>query len=76
MNFSRSSRPAGSALAQKRIRKLPCFNACPLGHGDDLKQHCHSPIEYKVMPTYGNACASGWMSIGAGCCKKEALGSV
>jgi len=71
VNCSKSSSPAGSALAQKRIRKLPGFNACPLGHGDDLKQHCHSPIDYRVMPTYGNACASGWMSIGAGTARRR-----
>jgi hypothetical protein len=76
VNCSRSSSPAGSALAQKRIRKLQGFNACSLGHGDDQKQHFHSPIDYEVMPIYGNVCASGWMSIGSGCCKKETLGSV
>jgi hypothetical protein len=57
VNGLRSSSPAGSALAQKRIRKLPGFNACPLGHGDGLKQKYLSPIDYEVMPTYGNVCA-------------------
>jgi hypothetical protein len=41
---------------------------------NDLKQHCNSPIYYEVKPTYGKACDSGWMNIGAGYCKKKTLG--
>ncbi len=66
--------PSGPALAQKRIPKLPGYNECPLGYVNDLKQHCNSPINYEVMPTYGKACPSGWMNIGAGYCKKKTLG--
>jgi len=62
------------ALAQKRIPKLPGYNECPLGYVNDLKQHCNSPIDYEVKPTYGKPCASGWMNIGAGYCKKKTLG--
>jgi hypothetical protein len=64
----------GPALAQKRIPKLPGHDQCPLGYVNDLKQHCNSPIYYEVRPTYGKPCASGWMNIGAGYCKKKMLG--
>ncbi|NQV11118.1 MAG: hypothetical protein HQ527_08150 [Cyanobacteria bacterium] len=63
-----------SALAQKRIPKLPGYDECPLGYVNDLKQHCNSPIYYEVKPTAGKACDSGWMNIGAGYCKKKTLG--
>lgn len=63
-----------AAVAQKRIPKLPGYNECPLGYVNDLKQHCNSPIYYQVQPTYGKACPSGWMNIGAGYCKKKTLG--
>jgi hypothetical protein len=76
VNSSRSSSPAGSALAQKRIRKLPGFNACSVGHGGDLKQHYHSPINYEMRPTYGNDWAAGWVMIWAGNCRKKALGII
>ena len=62
------------ALAQKRIPKLPGYNECPLGYVNDLEQHCNSPIDYEVRPTYGKPCLSGWMNIGAGYCKKKTLG--
>jgi len=65
---------AGDAQAQQRIPKLPGYDQCPLGYVNDLKQHCTSPINYEVTPTYGKACASGWMNIGAGYCKKKTLG--
>ena len=65
--------PTG-ALAQKRIPKLPGYDQCPLGYVNDLKQHCTSPIYYEVTPSNGEACASGWMNIGAGYCKKKTLG--
>ncbi|CAK6694717.1 hypothetical protein IFHNHDMJ_01682 [Synechococcus sp. CBW1107] len=64
----------GSALAQKRIPKLPGYDQCPLGYVNDLKQHCNSPIYYEVKPTDGKPCDSGWMNIGAGYCKKKTLG--
>jgi hypothetical protein len=64
----------GPALAQKRIPKLPGYDQCPLGYVNDLKQHCHSPIDYEVKPTYGKPCDSGWMNIGAGYFKKKTLG--
>lgn len=63
----------GTALAQKRIPKLPGYDQCPLGYVNDLKQHCNSPIYYQVKPTYGKPCDSGWMNIGAGYCKKKTL---
>ncbi len=63
-----------AAEAQKRIPKLPGYDQCPLGYVNDLKQHCNSPIYYEVRPTYGKACESGWMNIGAGYCKKKTLG--
>lgn len=63
-----------AAVAQKRIPKLPGYNECPLGYVNDLKQHCNSPIYYQVQPSYGKACPSGWMNIGAGYCKKKTLG--
>ena len=66
--------PAGTALAQKRIPKLPGHDQCPLGYVNDLKQHCNSPIYYEVKPTDGKPCDSGWMNIGAGYCKKKTLG--
>lgn len=62
------------AVAQKRIPKLPGNDQCPLGYVNDLKQHCVSPIDYQVRPTYGKPCLSGWMNIGAGYCKKKTLG--
>jgi len=65
---------AGSALAQKRIPKLPGYDQCPLGYVNDLGQHCVSPIYYEVQPTNGQPCPSGWMNIGAGYCKKKTLG--
>jgi hypothetical protein len=61
---------------QKLIRKLPDYLASQLGHGDDLKQHCHSPIDYEVITTYGNVSASGWMSIGASYCRQKTLGII
>jgi len=64
----------GTALAQKRIPKLPGYDACPLGYVNDLKQHCTSPIDYEVKPSNGEPCDSGWMNIGAGYCKKKTLG--
>jgi hypothetical protein len=64
----------GSALAQKRIPKLPGYDQCPLGYVNDLKQHCNSSIYYEVKPTDGKPCDSGWMNIGAGYCKKKTLG--
>lgn len=63
-----------AAQAQNRIPKLPGYDQCPLGYVNDLKQHCNSPIYYEVRPTYGKACESGWMNIGAGYCKKKTLG--
>ena len=65
---------SGAAQAQRRIPKLPGYNECPLGYVNDLKQHCNSPIDYEVKPTYGKPCDSGWMNIGAGYCKKKTLG--
>jgi hypothetical protein len=41
-----------------------------------MKQHCHSPVDYEVMPTYGNVCASGWMSTGGGNYKKKPQGII
>ena len=64
----------GAAMAQKRIPKLPGYDQCPLGYVNDLKQHCDSPIYYKVKPTDGRPCEPGWMNIGAGYCKKKTLG--
>ena len=64
----------GTALAQKRIPKLPGYDECPLGYVNDLKQHCNSPIYYEVKPSNGEPCDSGWMNIGAGYCKKKTLG--
>ena len=66
--------PAGPALAQKRIPKLPGYDQCPLGYVNDLKQHCNFPVYYEVRPTCGKPCLSGWMNIGAGYCKKKTLG--
>lgn len=64
----------GTALAQKRIPKLPGYDECPLGYVNDLKQHCNSPVYYEVKPSNGQPCDSGWMNIGAGYCKKKQLG--
>jgi hypothetical protein len=64
----------GTAMAQKRIPKLPGYDECPLGYVNDLKQHCNSPIYYEVKPTDGQPCEAGWMNIGAGYCKKKTLG--
>jgi hypothetical protein len=64
----------GTAMAQKRIPKLPGYDECPLGYVNDLKQHCNSPTYYEVKPTDGKPCESGWMNIGAGYCKKKTLG--
>ncbi len=64
----------GAAVAQKRIPKLEGYDQCPLGYVNNLATHCVSPIYYKVKPTYGKPCDSGWMNIGAGYCKKKTMG--
>ena len=63
-----------AAMAQKEILKAPGHEQCPLGYVNTLGTTCVSPIYYKVAPTYGKACKSGWMNIGAGYCKKKTLG--
>ena len=63
-----------SALAQKEIPKASGHEQCPLGYLNTLGTTCVSPIYYEVAPTNGKACESGWMNIGAGYCKKKALG--
>ena len=65
---------AGScAHAQKEIPKAEGHDHCPLGYINTLGTKCVSPIYYEVEPTYGEACASGWMNIGAGYCKKKTI---
>ena len=63
-----------AAMAQKEIPKAPGHDQCPLGYVNTLGTTCVSPIYYEVAPTYGKACKSGWMNIGAGYCKKKTLG--
>ncbi len=63
-----------TAMAQKEIPKAPGHDQCPLGYVNTLGTTCVSPIYYEVAPTYGKACKSGWMNIGAGYCKKKTLG--
>ena len=65
---------APAALAQKEIPKAPGHDQCPMGYVNTLGTTCVSPIYYEVAPTYGKACKSGWMNIGAGYCKKKTLG--
>ncbi len=60
-----------AALAQKEIPKAPGHDQCPMGYVNTLGTTCVSPIHYDVTPTYGKACLSGWMNIGAGYCKKK-----
>ena len=60
-----------AALAQKEIPKAEDHDQCPLGYVNTLGSTCVSPIYYEVAPTYGKACLSGWMNIGAGYCKKK-----
>jgi len=63
-----------AAMAQREIPKAPGHDQCPLGYVNTLGTTCFSPIHYEVAPTYGEACKSGWMNIGAGYCKKKTLG--
>ena len=63
-----------AAMAQREIPKAPGHEQCPLGYVNTLGTTCVSPIYYEVAPTYGKACKSGWMNIGAGYCKKKTLG--
>ena len=63
-----------AVMAQKEIPKAPGHDQCPLGYVNTLGTTCVSPIYYEVAPTYGKACKSGWMNIGAGYCKKKTLG--
>lgn len=65
---------APAVMAQKEIPKAPGHDQCPLGYVNTLGTTCVSPIYYEVAPTYGEACKSGWMNIGAGYCKKKTLG--
>ena len=65
---------APAAIAQREIPKAPGHEQCPLGYVNTLGTTCVSPIYYEVAPTYGKACKSGWMNIGAGYCKKKTLG--
>lgn len=65
---------APAVMAQKEIPKAPGHDQCPLGYVNTLGSTCVSPIYYEVAPTYGEACKSGWMNIGAGYCKKKTLG--
>ena len=60
-----------AALAQTEIPKAEGHDQCPLGYVNTLGTTCVSPIFYEVAPTYGKACLSGWMNIGAGYCKKK-----
>ncbi len=62
-----------SAHAQKEIPKAEGYDQCPLGYINTLGTKCVSPIYYEVEPTYGEACKSGWMNIGAGYCKKKTI---
>ena len=66
-----SSVGAPSALAQREIPKAEGHDQCPLGYVNTLGTTCVSPIYYEVAPTYGKACLSGWMNIGAGYCRKK-----
>ena len=62
-----------SAHAQKEIPKAEGYDQCPLGYINTLGTKCVSPIYYEVKPTYGEACESGWMNIGAGYCKRKTI---
>ncbi|QNI87665.1 hypothetical protein [Synechococcus sp. ROS8604] len=66
-----SSVGAPAALAQREIPKAEGHDQCPLGYVNTLGSTCVSPIYYEVAPTYGKACLSGWMNIGAGYCRKK-----
>ena len=66
-----SSVGAPAALAQREIPKAEGHDQCPLGYVNTLGSACVSPIYYEVAPTYGKACLSGWMNIGAGYCRKK-----
>ena len=66
-----SSVGALAALAQREIPKAEGHDQCPLGYVNTLGSTCVSPIYYEVAPTYGKACLSGWMNIGAGYCRKK-----
>jgi hypothetical protein len=60
-----------NALAQKKIPKAKGHDQCPLGYVNTLGTTCVSPIYYEMSPTNGEACASGWMNVGAGYCRKK-----
>ena len=60
-----------AALAQREIPKAQGNDMCPMGYVNTLGTTCVSPIYYEVAPTYGEACLSGWMNIGAGYCRKK-----
>jgi hypothetical protein len=66
-----SSVGAPAARAQREIPKAEGHDQCPLGYVNTLGSTCVSPIYYEVAPTYGKACLSGWMNIGAGYCRKK-----
>ncbi|MGC6483453.1 MAG: hypothetical protein ACON4T_07815 [Synechococcus sp.] len=63
-----------AAWGQREIPKARGHEQCPLGYLNTLGTTCVSPIYYEVTPTNGKACASGWMNIGAGYCKKKTMG--
>jgi len=62
---------APAAWAQRVVPKLQTI--CPLGYVDTFKGTCSTLglATYAVTPTHGKACASGWMNVGGGYCRRK-----
>lgn len=59
------------AQAQREVPKIGSI--CPMGYVDMLNGKCSTLglMQYKVQPTNGKACPSGWMNVGGGYCRKK-----
>lgn len=62
---------AAPASAQRVVPKLQTI--CPPGYVDTLKGTCSTLglATDTVTPTHGRACASGWMNVGGGYCRRK-----
>ena len=59
------------AQAQRVVPKIG--NICPLGYVDTFNGKCSTLglMSYTLQPTNGQACPSGWMSVGGGYCRQN-----
>ncbi|CAK6688831.1 MULTISPECIES: hypothetical protein [unclassified Synechococcus] len=62
---------AAPAQAQKVVPKLK--EMCPLGYVDLFNGKCSTlgVTTYRVTPSDGESCASGWMNVGGGYCRRK-----